>query len=215
MGNMLQRILPDFSTQDGLRQYQLTVLGFVLIHGFLHTALFMDGMISHLFFALEAVSLIYIYFFAADYTARPISKLRNKALTLLVFAALWATQHLLLPLQGGVPLFSSQEILLEQVTKTLRQNAVVTEDSLAQEQDTREVDGKAVPYTPYATQMATFMGGIAGLGVFIAGCMAVEALYVLVKYSDYAQYEKEKKAKDAVPAPVPTPAATTATKKEN
>ncbi|KAG0375902.1 hypothetical protein BGX24_008510 [Mortierella sp. AD032] len=166
MGNIIQRMLPDFSTQD-------------------------------------------------DYTARPISKLRNKALTLLVFAAFWATHHLLLPLQGGVPLFSSQELLLEQVTKTLQQNAVVTEESLAQEQVVQEVDGEAVTYTPYASQMATFMGGIAGLGVFIAACFAIEAMYVFFKYSVYAHDEKEKKAKDAVPAPAPTPAATAATKKKN
>ncbi|KAF9908095.1 hypothetical protein EC991_010223 [Linnemannia zychae] len=201
MGNMIQRILPDFSTQDGLRQYQLTVLGFVIIHGFLHTALFMDGMLSHLFFALEIISLIYIYFFGANYTARPISKLRTQALTLSVFATLWATQHLLLPLQGGVPLFSSKEILLEQVTKTLRQNAIVTEDSLAQDQhlDIQD-DGEAVPYTPYASQMATFMGGIGGLSVFIAGCFAVEAVFVYLKYSVYAHDEQEKKAMAATPA---------------
>ncbi|KAF9133590.1 hypothetical protein BGW39_009443 [Mortierella sp. 14UC] len=209
MGNMLQRILPDFSTQDGLRQYQLTVLGFVVIHGFLHTSLFMDGMINHLFFVLEIISLIYIYFFAANYTARPISKLRTQAFTLLVFAALWAAQHLLLPLQGGVPLFSSKELLLEQVTKTLRQNAVVTQESLAQDQQQDiQDDGEAVPYTPFASQLATFMGGIAGLSVFIAGCFAVEAVFVFLKYSVYAHDEKEK-TKAATPA-----AAVAAAKKE-
>ncbi|KAF9149704.1 hypothetical protein BG015_008465 [Linnemannia schmuckeri] len=136
---MMSKILPDITTQYGLRQYQLTFLGFVVIHGFLHTALFMDGMVSHLFFVPEIITLIYIYFFPAEYTVRPLSKLRNQLPIQLTFAALWASYHIFLPLQGNVSLFSPKEILLEEVAKTLRQNAGQEAAAVTQE---KQQDGQ-------------------------------------------------------------------------
>ncbi|KAF8944235.1 hypothetical protein BGZ47_004509 [Haplosporangium gracile] len=197
---MMSKILPDIATQYGLRQYQLTILGFVVIHGFLHTALFMDGMVSHLFFVLEIITLIYIYFFPAEYTARPLSKLRNQLPIQLTFAALWASHHIFLPLQGNASLFSSKEVLLEEVAKTLRQNAgqeavVVTQEKLQDGQDQEN----AVSYTPYANQMAIFMGGLGGLSVLIGAWFIIEAFLVMLKYFAYTQVEKGKKA-EAAPA---------------
>ncbi|KAF9927014.1 hypothetical protein FBU30_003582 [Linnemannia zychae] len=200
MGTLLSRFLPDFSTQDGLRQYQWTVFGFVVIHGFLHTTLFMDNMIAHLYFALEIITLIYIFFFAANYTARPLTKLRNQILILLSLATLWATHHLLLPLPNGVPLFSSKEVLLEHATKTLRQNygeaAIQTVTTTTVAEDGQE-ETTTITFAPYAGQMATFLGGIGGLGVFIGACFVIEAIFVGMKYSLLAHNEKEKKAKSA------------------
>ncbi|KAF9099812.1 hypothetical protein BGX23_011412 [Mortierella sp. AD031] len=210
---MMRQLLPDPLSQDGLRQYQLTILGFVLIYGVLHIALFMDGMISHLFFALEVATIIYIYFFPAQYTARPISKLRNQVFFLLGFAGLWAAQHLLLPLQDGVPLFSSTEVLLEQVSKTLREsNGLEVEiKTVVQDHDGKD-EAVVVSYTPYANQMATFMGGIGGLSVLIAGYFVVEAVLVLLKYYSYSALEKEKKTDSAAAA---TPAKAKESKKDN
>lgn len=200
----MSKILPDITTQYGLRQYQLTIIGFVAIHGFLHTALFMDGMVTHLFFVLELITLIYIYFFPAEYTARPLSKLRNQIPVLLTFAALWATHHIFLPLQGNVSLFSPKEVLLEEVAKTLRQNAGQEAPVVTQEkQDGQEA---ATVYTPYANQMATFMGGLGGLSVLIGAWFIIEAFLVSLKYFAYSQLEKDKKA-EAAPA--------AAAKKEN
>ncbi|KAF9298537.1 hypothetical protein BGZ88_006195 [Linnemannia elongata] len=202
---MLNKILPEITTQYGLRQYQLTILGFVVIHGFLHTALFMDGMVTHLFFVLEIITLIYIYFFPAVYTARPLSKLRNQLPIQLTFAALWATYHIFLPLQGNASLFSPKEVLLEQVAKTLRENAG-QEAAIVQDKQEGQEQGDAIPYTPYANQMATFMGGLGGLSVLIGAWFIIESFFVLLKYFAYTQVEKDKKA-EAAPA--------AAAKKEN
>lgn len=202
---MMSKILPDIATQYGLRQYQLTILGFVVIHGFLHTALFMDGMVSHLFFVLEIISLIYIYFFPAAYTARPLSKLRNQIPIQLIFAALWASHHIFLPIQGNASLFSPKEVLLEEVTRTLRQNAG-QEGVIVQDKQEGQEQGEAIPYTPYANQMAIFMGGLGGLGVLIGAWFIIEAFFVMLKYVAYTQVEKDRKA-EAAPA--------AAAKKEN
>ncbi|KAK3839557.1 MAG: hypothetical protein JOS17DRAFT_729439 [Linnemannia elongata] len=202
---MMSKILPDITTQYGLRQYQLTILGFVFIHGFLHTALFMDGMISHLFFALEIISLIYIYFFPAVYTARPLSKLRNQIPIQLTFAALWATHHIFLPLQGNASLFSPKEVLLEEVARTLRQNSG-QEAVIVQDKQEGQEQGEAILHTPYANQMATFMGGLGGLSVLIGAWFIIEAFFVMLKYVAYTQVEKDRKA-EAAPA--------AAAKKEN
>ncbi|KAG0282871.1 hypothetical protein BGZ96_012756 [Linnemannia gamsii] len=200
----MSKILPDIATQYGLRQYQLTIIGFVVIHGFLHIALFMDGMVNHLFFVLELITLIYIYFFPAEYTARPLSKLRNQIPVLLIFAALWASHHMLLPFRGNASLFSPKEVLLEEVAKTLRRNAGQEATIITQEkQDGQE---SATVYTPYANQMATFMGGLGGLSVLIAAWFIIEAFFVSLKYFAYTQLEKDKKA-EAAPA--------AAAKKEN
>ncbi|KAF9146001.1 hypothetical protein BGX30_005470 [Mortierella sp. GBA39] len=193
---MLSKILPDIATQYGLRQYQLTIIGFVVIHGFLHTALFMDGMVSHLFFVLEIISLIYIYFFPAEYTVRPLSKLRNQIPIQLTFAALWASHHIFLPLQGNVSLFSPKEVLLEEVAKTLRRNAG-QEAVIVQDKQEGQEQGDAILYTPYANQMAIFMGGLGGLSVLIAAWFIIEAFLVMLKYFAFSQVEKDKKAKAA------------------
>lgn len=165
----------------------------------------MDGMISHLFFALEIISLIYIYFFPAVYTARPLSKLRNQIPIQLTFAALWATHHIFLPLQGNASLFSPKEVLLEEVARTLRQNSG-QEAVIVQDKQEGQEQGEAILHTPYANQMATFMGGLGGLSVLIGAWFIIEAFFVMLKYVAYTQVEKDRKA-EAAPA--------AAAKKEN
>ena len=141
----------------------------------------------------------------ATYTTRPLSKLRNQLPIQLVFTALWATHHIFLPLQGNASLFSPKEVLLEEVAKTLRQNAG-QEAVVVQDKQEGQEQGDAISYTPYANQMAIFMGGLGGLSVLIGAWLIIEAFFVMLKYFAYTQVEKDKKAKAA-------PAA--AAKKEN
>ncbi|KAF9984792.1 hypothetical protein BGZ65_012599 [Modicella reniformis] len=199
------QLIPQAHTQEGLRQLQLTTAGFVVMHALLHLSLFMDGMVRHVFFAIEIGTLLLYTFVPVKHTLRPVALLKHHRLLFLVgMAAMWLTQPLLLSALDNNKnntttslLFGKRDDLAIQVAKTLNQlqiERIVKEGGKVDEEEFREQQDGVI----YAMQLATAIKCLAWMSILIAGLMVVEASFVWVKCkqiektNELSSAEKEK-----------------------
>ncbi|KAG0241218.1 hypothetical protein B0O80DRAFT_433761 [Mortierella sp. GBAus27b] len=185
-------LIPRIHTQDGLRQFQLTVAGFVVIYTFLHLSLFMDGMVHHAYFAINVVTIVLYFFLPTDYTLRPVTILKKRLSYLVGVACLWLFQPFILPLdQKTSILFDSRRDLAIQATQTMNQ--------LQAERVTQsggKVDGESMGQGVYAMQMATAIKCLGWMSVLFAGLMFVEASFVWAKCVEIARNEMSSAEKE-------------------
>ncbi|KAI1312983.1 hypothetical protein EDD11_002804 [Mortierella claussenii] len=216
--NIINNLIPRVSTPHGLRQYQLTLFGFIVIFGFLHLSLFMDGMASHLFFIVEITSALLYWFLPANYSLRPASTLKRQFYILIGLATTWVLQPYLLPLDAfsskltsSPSLFEPREVLIQHASKALNQKQI--EEILKQG---GKVEEGFKEQNAYAAQLAVALQALGWGSVLIATLMLVEAGFVWMHCSKIERVERastaatEKKEAQAATASAASAAAASA-----
>ncbi|KAF8932069.1 hypothetical protein EDD21DRAFT_373972 [Dissophora ornata] len=198
-------LIPQPHTDHGLRQLQLTTLGFVVIYALLHLALFMDGMVFHVFFAIEVGTIILYTFLPVQYSTRPVSLLKRRFYMLVGLASMWLIQPWQLPLLDPATseislLFDKREDLTLKVAKTL--NQIQIEKIL---QQGGKVEEGFKEQNAYAAQMAVSMQALAWMTVLVASMIVIEAIFVWnrcmkIEAAGPSSAEREKQSAQAASA---------------
>ncbi|KAF9574274.1 hypothetical protein EC968_007043 [Mortierella alpina] len=167
-------------TPEGLWQFQLMNIGFLVLYGFLHLSLFMDGMVPHNYFAAEVGSLLLYGLIPSKYTIRPISLLKRRSFILICMAATWLIQPIL-TMSDTYKLYNKKEELTAHVAQTLNRNQMA---KIKREGGNLE---DVVDQRFYAAQLATALQCLIVLSVIITGMIAVEAGFVWYRYSKFTK----------------------------
>ncbi|ORZ06818.1 hypothetical protein BCR41DRAFT_360744 [Lobosporangium transversale] len=206
---IFSNFIPSVYTPDGLRQYQLTLLGFIVIYGLLHLSLFMDGLVSHLFFVPEIATALHYAFFPVQYSLRPLSALRRRFYILNLMVIFWLLQPFLqlnsmdfltsilttittkvspssvaTGTERPSSLFDTRENLTLYVSKTL--NQIQIEKILS---EGGKVEEGFKEQSAYAAQLAVAMQCLGWFSVLIAVFILIESLFVWYKCQQIEKLE--------------------------
>ncbi|KAF9968289.1 hypothetical protein BGZ70_005286 [Mortierella alpina] len=176
----LSRFLPQPQTPEGLWQFQLMTIGFLVLYGFLHLSLFMDGMVPHNYFAAEVGSLLLYGLIPSKYSVRPISLLGRRSFILICMAATWLIQPML-TMSDTYKLYNRKEELTAHVAQTLNR---IQMDKIKREGGNLK---DVVDQGFFAAQLATALQCLSVLSIVITGMIVVEASCVFYKYSKFAK----------------------------
>ncbi|KAG0307178.1 hypothetical protein BGZ98_000861 [Dissophora globulifera] len=202
-------IIPRPGNDYGLRQLQLTTLGFAVIYTLLHVSLFMDGMVNHVFFACELGTMILYAFLPVKYTVRPASALKRRFYLLVGIATVWLLQPMQLAKFDIAPsgtfspfalIVAERDHLNAEVAKTL--NNVQVEKIL---QQGGKIEEGFTSQSVYANQMGLLIQALAGTAAMVAFMVVVEAVFVWnrstkIELGELSSAEKEKNEAQAAKA---------------
>ncbi|KAK3813067.1 MAG: hypothetical protein J3Q66DRAFT_347305 [Benniella sp.] len=189
--DILSQLFPvQLHTQDGLRQFQLTIGGFVVVYGLLHLSLYMDNMVHHAYFAIEAGTVLLYLICPADYGLRPVALLKRRLYYLLGTVGFWLAQPHLLPLDPRTSLLlDKRDELAGRIGHFMKQREIERILKAG-----GQVDEAFLEQGFYAPQMAMAMKALGWMSIILAGLMAVEATFVAVKYSQLKAVEQSSAA---------------------
>ncbi|KAF9179485.1 hypothetical protein BGZ51_006904 [Haplosporangium sp. Z 767] len=174
---MFSTLFPNVQTPTGLRQFQLLILGLVVIYSLLHLSLYLDGVVHHAFFATDIGSFLHYGFVPATHDLRPAQRLRRRFFILTSIASMWIMQPMqLLTIDDSYSLFDSREKLTVYVSKVLAQN----QQRAGIELDPAGGDDLAMKH--YSQSLAAAMQCLNGLCFIIAFMTMIEAGSFWYKY---------------------------------
>ncbi|KAF9284911.1 hypothetical protein BGZ68_004309 [Mortierella alpina] len=208
----LSRFLPQPQTSEGLWQFQLMTIGLLVLYGFLHLSLFLDGMVPHNYFAAEVGSLLLYGLIPSKYSIRPISLLKRRSFILICMAATWLIQPIL-TMSDTYKLYNRKEELTAHVAQTLNRNQM---DKIKREGGNLE---EVVDQRFFAAQLATALQCLSVLSILITGMVMIEAVCVWYKYNKFSKEglpaaEQEKQDASATTETKKTGSAKKTTKKD-
>ncbi|KAG0354543.1 hypothetical protein BGZ54_001597 [Gamsiella multidivaricata] len=209
LANFVPRpLIPRVETNEGLRQLQITTLGFAILYGLLHLSLFMDGMVNHVFFAVEIGTALIYAFLPVTYSVRRAALLKRRFYMLIGHASLWFIQPLQLALTDDVSLlFDKREDLQLQTAKALNQAQI---ERIIKKGG--KVEENFVEQTVYAGQMAALIKVLAWSSMWVGALVFIEAVYVWRKSQQMeraelsSSAEREKREAQAAAATTETKA---------
>ncbi|KAG0251695.1 hypothetical protein BG011_007447 [Mortierella polycephala] len=186
---MLSTLFPNVQTSTGLRQFQLLILGLVVIYSLLHLSLYLDGVVHHAYFATDIGSFLHYGFVPATHDLRPVQRLRRRFFILTAIASMWILQPMqLLAIDDSYTLFDSREKLTNYVSKVLAQNQLRTGVEL----DIAVGDDLALKH--YSQSLAAAMQCLNGLCFIIASMTMVEAVSFWYRYRKLVNQEEDASA---------------------